>query len=71
MKRKLMSTVLTLTMNAKVKQIVYEPQFEELLSVALRGSDCVAIVFTIMKYVTVLLKIAAKAGKKILTKSRM
>ena len=36
MKRKLMSTVLILRMNAKVKRVCSEPQFEELLSVALQ-----------------------------------
>ena len=49
-----------------------EPQFEELLSVALRGSDCVAGVCN--DEICVIDSnedIAAKAGKKILTKSRM
>ena len=48
-----------------------EPQFEELQSVALRGSNCVAGVHNDEICVIDSNEIAAKAGKKILTKSRM
>ena len=39
-----------------------ELQFEELLSVTLRGSDCVGVVFTMMKYV--LLRWQRKRGRR-------